>query len=371
MLIYMSLLVGALALGILLCKNKKGNLIYCIVMGIVMFVVASLRRSVGHDYNNYALMYMRSMTLDIEEIAVQRTEKGYSIITKLLADYFYDYQTIFIVCAAFFAVCVAVAAYKYCKRPYLGICFFLTFGVYFNTFNFLRQEIAGFIVFFAIMHCVKKDQFFRFCIMVLLASCFHLSAILMIPFYFLLKIKITPVTLGIYGGLTVLIYIFSWDIMDFITDYIYKQYQPRTSVHVLHGFDSSYLIFSIIAFVAAYVFRRRLIEKDPFNDVLISCMFFSLFFEVIGIKHSIVSRMGAYVILPAVIVLMPRLFEAALEKCREAAKSNKKRRTLFTAVTVASFAVVCTTMYGLMIVRNYNGVTPYTTVFDEFETQEW
>lgn len=371
MLVYMCLLAGALALGIPLCKNKKGSMIYCGLMGVALFLVAAFRRSVGYDYNNYAHMYMRAMTSDIEEIALQRTEKGYTMITKLLADHFDDYQVIFIVCAAFFAVCVAVASYKYCKRPYLGICFFLTFGIYFNTLNFLRQEIAAFIVFFAIMHYVKKDQFFRFCIMILFASCFHFSALLMLPFYFILKIKLKPVTLGVYCGLTVLIYIFSWEIMDFVTDYIYKQYQPRTSGHVLNGIDAAYLVFSIIAFVVPFIFRKKLVEKNPFNDVLLSCMFFSLFFEVIGIKHSIVSRVGLFFTLPAVVALLPDVFEVIIDTCKKKAKSDSKKRTLFTAITVASFAIVCTTQYAVMVMRNYNGVSPYRTIYDEVETEEW
>ena len=369
--VYICLLAGALILGILLCRNKKGSMIYCIIMGIAMFLIAALRQSVGFDFNSYSHIYMRAMTYDIEELAVERTEKGYLMITKLLADYFVDYQTIFVVCAAFFAVCAAVAAYKYCKRPYLGICFFLAFGLYFNTLNFLRQSIAAFIVFYAIMHCVKKDQFFRFCIMVLLASCFHYSALLIIPFYFLIKIKLTPVTLGIYSVLTVLIYVFSWDIMDFVTNYVYQNYQPRTSVHVLNGVDPAYFVISLIVSVTPIILRKKLTERNPFNEVLISCMFFSLFFEIIGIKHSIVSRMGIYFTIPAVIVLLPEVFEVILDICKKAAKKDSKKRALLTGIAVASFAVICTTEYSMMILRNYNGVTPYRTIYDEVETEAW
>ena len=160
--IYICLLAGALILGLLLCRNKKGSMIYCIIMGIAMFLVAALRRSVGTDYNNYAHMYMRAMTSDIEEMVFDRTEKGYTMLTKLLADHFSDYQAIFIVCAAFFAVCVAVAAYKYCKRPYLGICFFLAFGLYFNTLNFLRQEIAGFIIMLPLLGVTDNSVLFHY-----------------------------------------------------------------------------------------------------------------------------------------------------------------------------------------------------------------
>ena len=368
--VYVCLLAGIIIVGVLLCRNKTGNLIYCILAGIALFVVAAFRRSVGHDYNSYGWMYINYMSLDIEEIAVGRTEKGYAIINKLLADYILEYQWIFIIMAAFFAVCTAVCVYKYCKRPYIGFAFFLTFGVYFNTLNFLRQMAAGFIMLYA-FRFIRKNQFGRFLIFVLLATCFHRSAIVMIPFYFILRIKLNYVSLSVYAGLTAVFMLFSWQLIDFFAGFFfsYKTYMLETNPHMAYGVNPIYMFFFGAFFILAFLLRKRLEKKDEFNNIWLNCLFFTFLFELIGVKHSIISRLGVYFIVPVVLIYLPRVFECVLEWCRETAKKDKKKLTLCTAASIAAIAVVNFTMFGFMIANGYNGVMPYRTMFENFGTE--
>ncbi len=367
MTIYLLLLAGTVILGIPMCRNKAGKITYCALMGIALFLIASFRRSTGDDYNNYAVMYIRYISTPLEKIAVSKTEKGYTIINKILADYIPEYQIVFILFALFFAAAVTFCVYKYCEIPWLGFAFFLTFGIYFNTFNYLRQMTAGFIVLYALRY-VEKKQFFRYLMIVLFASFFHVSALVMIPFYFILRIRMTPVTLGVYGALTTLILIFSWDIIGFVTSFYYKNYAV-TNRHVTVGVLPTYMIFFGIFFIAAFLVRKRLVAADKFNNVLLNCMFFTFFFELLGVKHSILSRLGVFFIIPAAVVLMPRVVKALLEICAEKAKKDRKKRTLLSAVAVAVFAAVNLTMFGMMLSENYNGVVPYRTVYDDFGTE--
>lgn len=370
MIIYLSLLAGAIVLGILLCRNKAGKIAYCSIMGAALFIVAALRRSVGDDYNNYGWMYIRYMSTPVDEIGFERTEKGYTMINKILADYVAEYQIIFIVMALFFAAAVAICAYKYCKRPWLGFTFFLTFGVYFNTLNFIRQMVAGFIMMYA-MKYIRKNQFGRYLILVLFATCFHRSALIMIPFYFILRIKMNYISLGVMSGVVILFLIFSWDILDFAGNFMqaYKTYSLRTNIHLTTSVDPTFMIFVGIMFAAAFIFRKRLTEKDPFNNVLINCLFFTFVFEVLGVKHSILSRLGVFFVIPAAMLLMPKLLEVVVEWSREKAKGDRKRVTLAAAASISAFAVVNFTLYGFLLAENYNGVLPYRTMFENFETE--
>jgi hypothetical protein len=163
--------------------------------------------------------------------------------------------------------------------------------------------------------------------------------------------------------------IFSWNILDFITDYIYKGYDPRSSIHVTSGVDPTYMIFFGAFFILAFVFRKRLTESDGFNNILISCMFFTFMFELLGVKHSILSRFGLFFIVPTALLLMPKLFGAVTAWCKEKAAGDRKKLRAFTAAAVSVFAAVSVTLYGLMIAKNYNGVMPYHTVFDTSETE--
>ena len=369
MIVYIALLAGTLALGIPLCgkkAGKPGKAIYCSLMGIALFVISALRCSTGHDYNSYAAMYLGFIPQTPEETGVSRIEKGYALINKLLADYIADYRVIFAICALFFAVAVTVCVYRYCEIPWLGFACFLTLGVYFNSLNFLRQMIAGFIVMYALRY-IEENRFFRYLVIVIFASCFHLSALIMIPFFFILKIRLTPVTLGIYAGITTLLMIFSQQIIDLVTDFVYKGYTV-TNVHVTTGVDPVYMVFFAVFLAAAFIIRKRLTDADSFNNILLGCMFFTFFFELLGVKHSILSRFGVFFIIPSAMILLPRVLTSYLGKWGEL--TDTKKRKLLSAVTVTAFTAVNLTLYGLMLARNYNGVVPYRTIFDDFETEE-
>ncbi len=368
--IYILLLAGSVILGVLICRNKIGNMIYCILAGIALFVIAALRRSVGHDYNNYAWGYWGYMSESLETIAQARTEKGYSMLNKLLADYIPEYQSIFIIVAAFFAICTAIAVYKYCKRPYIAITFFLVFGAYFNTLNFLRQFIAAYIMFYA-YRFIKKNQFFRFLILVLFATCFHRSALIMIPLFFIMRVKVSPVSAGVIAGLTVIYLIFSWNIMEMLTQflYAYRGYTLATSGHFALGCNPTYAICVTVFFIPVWLVRKRLIAEDPDNNLLINCYIFLLVFELIGVKHSIISRLAAYFILPVSLILMPRVVETIIEWCKHKFRKDRNKVTAWTAIIVSAFSIACIGMYGALLARNYNGILPYRTMFDDFSTE--
>ena len=370
MAVYLSLLAGAVILGIPMCRSKAGKIMYSVLMGAALYIVAAIRRNVGYDYTSiYGVIYYRTITTPVDVLMNAREEKGYLMINKLLSDYFVDYQAIFIVCAVFYMIAVVYLIYRHCKIPWIGFALFMTFGVYFNSLNFQRQMIAGFIVMYAFKY-IEKNQFFRYVLIVVFASCFHLSALIMIPFYFILRIKMTPVTLGVYVGLTVIMLIFSWNIIDFITGLgvTYRGY-ISTSIHMTTGVNPTYVIFFAIFFAAAFFVRKRLMAADRFNNVLLNCMFFTLFFEVIGVKHSILSRPGVYFVIPAAIALMPKVIITYLEICKEKYKSDRNKRRSLSAVTVTAFVVLNLTMFGLMLANNYNGVMPYRTMFDNFEAE--
>lgn len=58
--------------------------------------------------------------------------------------------------------------------------------VYFSAFNGMRQWIASIILFWAIKY-IWNDNFIKYFICVILASTIHISALIMIPVYFIVK----------------------------------------------------------------------------------------------------------------------------------------------------------------------------------------
>lgn len=361
MLIYFLLLISSLAVGIPLCRVKHGKKIYCALFGVAFFVIAAIRYDVGYDYTLYGNWFVRSQYQSLEEIAALKQEKGFLIPMKFLSDAFTDYQVMFVIIAAVLAAAVMLYIYHNAEKPYWSVFCFLAFGLFFNSMNFMRQMIAAVIIVYA-MRYIKKKQYVRFLVMTIFASAFHVSALIMVVFYFLLRIKMNWISLGVYSAAMLLYMLFSEKFINFITQYVYTGYKLGSSVEITNGVNPIYTIFFGIFFIAAFLLRKRLCKKDSFNNVLINCMFFTFFFECMGIKHGVLSRFAVLFFIPAVTVLIPQVITTLSELCAEKFGKDQKRLTISKTAVVALFVTVCTGMYSYMVVNNYNGVNPYMTI---------
>ena len=363
MLIY-NLLLAAAAAGIILGKVRHGKLIFCIFDGLLLFAAAACRCHVGHDYNSYGSFYIDCMSMTEEELSHLRMEKGYVMLSKLTADYIVPYHTIFIVMGLIIIVPVMIYIYKYSELPYLSVFGFLTLGVYFNSLNFIRQIIAAVIVMWGLRY-IEKGSFFRFAVIVVFASCFHVSALIMLAFWFILRIDITPAVLAVYSAVSVLIFIFSWDIVSFVTKYAYRTYDPADSIYMQLGLPPYCTIYFGIIFLAAFLLRKPLKEKNKYSSVMINCMFFAVLFEFIGMKHSIISRLSLYFLVPASLELIPMIGEVLPDRIASFFKGNKKKQAVSKAAAVFLSAAFCIGMYEYLLSVDYNGVMPYHTIFAE------
>lgn len=364
MITYNLILAVSVIAGIPLCRTKAGRIVYCIFAGLLLFFVAAVRSRVGYDYNSYGTVYINSVSETLEDLSYDRMEKGYLMITKLLADYFVEFRILFVVIAAIITVPVMIFVYRHCEKPYLAVFGFLTLGVYFNSLNFLRQTVAAVIVLCGLKY-IEKGNLFRFAAVVIFASCFHVSAFMMLPFCFLLKIRMTPTLLSVYAAVSAVIFTFSHEILVLVTKYFYSNYNPDTNPHMLNGLNPIYTVYFGIIFIIAFVLRKPLIEKDEFNSILINCMFFAVFFELIGIKHSIVARPSLYFALPASVGLIPQIFDVMIQKCSERFKDDKHKQTVSKAAAVMAVTMLCAGMYEYLIAEDYNGVMPYRTIFSD------
>lgn len=364
MIAYWLLLVCSLAAGIPLCRIKRGRGIYCTLMGLAVFFVSAVRANVGYDYNLYGGWFMNIQSMSTEDIMLIKAEKGFAIPMKLISDVTADYQVMFVIIAFIITAAVMLYIFFYSEKPYLSVFAYLSFGLFFNSMNFMRQMIAAAVILYAVQY-IRKKQPLRFIVIILFASVFHISALIFIPFYFILRIKMDGLTLGIYSAATVLFLIFSKDILDYITDYVYKGYDPSRNAEMINGTNPIYAVFFSVFFLLGFAVRNELIKDDPFNNVLLNCMFFTAFFEIIGIRHAIISRFAVLFFIPAVVIFVPRVFVELLRKCEKLSRGVKKRAIALKTVTAVLVLGYCTFMYGYMIESNYNGVTPYRTIFSE------
>lgn len=97
-------------------------------------------------------------------------------------------------------------------------------------------------------------------------------------------------------------------------------------------------------------------------------MFFATFFEFIGTKHSIISRVALLFFIPPILILTGEIFIVLKEKIFVKFAESKRKRTI---AIVSAYLVTLICYVGVfqwLMVTDNNGVVPYQTIFNKPET---
>ena len=159
---------------------------------------------VGTDTINYTYQYNQSVGF-APYVFDDNVEKGYQIFDAIILSFTHNYFWLLFL-SAFFIVYSYLRLIKTYSISYLSsVIIYITLGFYTFLFNGLRQALAIAITTYSIKYLLEK-KLLPYVIICLLASIFHISALIMIPFYFLLNLNLKPVykILSIFIGSTIL-----------------------------------------------------------------------------------------------------------------------------------------------------------------------
>lgn len=156
-----------------------------IVLSLVLFAfISGVRYKVGIDYLSYLDEYLRLMAYG----ATQRTtlEGGFLLISQLFAKSDTHF-TIYFGFWAFLQIFFLYYAFRNNKRllPFIGLTVMLG-SFYLSMMNGIRQQVVAFVFIFLI-EWIEKKKMWSFIIAIVIASTIHRSALVLIPFYFLLN----------------------------------------------------------------------------------------------------------------------------------------------------------------------------------------
>lgn len=339
--------------------GKWGRVVYCAVFAVLFTFISASRFQVGYDFNSYGGIYADMAFADTDELSMIKMEKGFSIPLYFLSLGFDSYWTVFVYTSVIIYFSIFALILKNSSSPWISVCAFLCFGIFFNSLCFLRQIIAAIIITYAIKYVGNKN-YFQFLILVVAASTFHWSALIMAVLYFFLRIKPSWLYLGLVSAGTVLFCVFSRTAMMFLIDKfsMYEVYNPDTNPEASVGLPPRYTIMFGILFIVCFLFRKKLAEKNPNNNIYINCLMFTTVFEAMGTKHAILSRLALLTYLPPILYLLPDAVEVIAEYARE---KKGKIAQIISMSAAAVFSVAC---YTILMLNNYNGAVPYASQFN-------
>lgn len=192
-------------------KNKYTSYYFFVFLSVATLVcVSGLRYYVGADYGGYYHGYPR-FVMEFEEKVRNWNEPGLAIIAKLLYTFSHDGAVFMFVLSA---ITISFFCYTISKRTdtyFFSIMLYIFSSCWTSSFSGARQYLASAILFLG-HYFIYERKFIKYCVIVFIASSFHITALVMLPMYFLITqvLDLKKIVFIIVSGITL---VFSYDFM--------------------------------------------------------------------------------------------------------------------------------------------------------------
>lgn len=306
---------------------------------IALALLAGLRNhSVGSDSETYTRHFRSNLNIYNFEFE-KGVELGYQILEYILLRLQADYFWLFLITAIIVVYCYLTVIKKYSINYPFSIFLFITLGVYTFFFNGLRQGIAMAIFTFATPYLLDK-KLIPYILVCLFASFFHTTALFMIPFYFLVNLRIKP----LYKILAT--FLGSLIVSRFLVTYIAttnERYEGYTEVSEESGGLLTLGFYTILLLFIYFIIRLYKI-RDEYTIKLFTFYALGVVFIIpvamLGAMASGPQRLITYFTWTLVLIL-PVMFR----------KINN--------IYVTSTAVVLFLVYFVLTTTRFSNLTPY------------
>ncbi len=303
---------------------------------LMLFGVAACRYYVGNDYGRYEEYFY-----NIWYGFVVPTEGGFNAAVKMMQYLFgKDAYLVFFAVFSFATVFLMLKAIYVLGSNFLFSFFlFMTFGYYFQSLNTVRYYIALAVAMYALSY-VHRKEYLKFILVVLLASTFHKSVLVVIPVYLLANCRWKwwqTAILAVFGASAFLLD----DIYLRIILYLYPTY--RDTMYLEGGTSYINIARCILVLAFCLVFYRENWRTDKQLLLYFRLNVAALMLYVCGSFLPEVSRIGAYLTVTQ-IFLLPGVVGSI--------RNAKVKRAMYAMVVIfglAYFAAFLYKAYGSLV----------------------
>lgn len=273
--------------------DRRYQHIVSLMLIILISIIAALRYNVGMDYLSYDEIFNSIKYGNGNDI-----EPGFYALCRFVNLIGGTSQLMFLVCSIF-TLLIYYKAFRFLSNNIvLTLSVFILFGqMYLNTFNAIRQCVAIAIFCYSIKFIIEKKCLkYLFCIIV--ASLFHMTALLLIPLYWILTKKWNFIVKIFI--LLVSIYFLPNFILLLISNSSYASYLTFEKFST----DASFINYLYIVVGAVImIFEKKLLLNFQHRNILFNINFISLILSVLFIVFSgtpmtmVVVRLNYYFII--------------------------------------------------------------------------
>ena len=275
-------------------KITAGSL-FVFLTFLILFLVAGLRWRVGTDYWQYASLYpyyAKTPVQDFFKLNISQLNlmgiRGLSILSRYLHD---DYATMFFLASL---VTIGLSVWRIAKssRMFLfSIMLFIFAGSWHGSFNSVRQSLAIAVI-FAGSGFVVRREFWKYLLVVLGASLFHSSALVMLPIYFIAGRKIDYKQWLMLTAITVFM-ISSYDVLFKISEIILDK-EISTAIPYMTRKVNFLRVAASWAPILLYFLARKAYGKDAESNFYMNMLIINAMLKIGTMNSAYLMRISGY-----------------------------------------------------------------------------
>lgn len=345
-------------------KSRIKDIIYVIICFCQMFLISAYRFKVGYDYEMYAIGFFQMAVDGFSVMTYEDWEIGYILLNKIVGISTASQGPIMIVTSFLSLIGPGFLIAKYSKNVFLSVFLYLNLWLLYLDMNFIRQAIAMSILCFG-YGFLRDKKFWRFLLVVLVASTFHFTAIYMIVVYMVCLLRINSRTFLLY--LFGLFYYFM--LADGVLNFVFSRFHTEYlgSPFIKNGL---YFYFAVIPLIFAFlmVLLSYYLKNIPRTlEIMIHFTLMTAFWQVVMTKNSLFERFSYFTTLFMVLAL-PEAVEAFRKQLKnnlrekyldavsidESMGEKKKRAVRVRNRRKISTAAACVTLSVMLLAFGYN-----------------
>jgi transmembrane protein EpsG len=263
-------------------------LVACVMASIV--IIAGLRKNIGDTF-----FYMHSYEVSnfTWDSIVKNKDIGFGILQMLLKNYSSDPQTLIFTTALITNILIILILSRYSRILELSTFVYITGGLFLVSMNGIRQVLAAAIIFTATRFIINGNWIAYF-IVVLFASTFHQSALILLPIFFLVRYKA-------WSRATIILLFFSVIIVagfDLFSSLLFSAIEDTQYGHYSNFNEGGANIIRVVVYAAplviAYLGKEKLRDIFPSSDYIVNMALVGLIFMIISMQNWIFARFSIY-----------------------------------------------------------------------------
>nr|WP_288885805.1 EpsG family protein [uncultured Blautia sp.] len=276
-----------------------------------------LRGDFTTDYQGYKLWFDLAPGWNLKSILLSgNIEKLYLLLNKIIVTFTDKFYIFMLFIGLLTILFYFIALPKTTESEWVSLGIFFSLGFFYNGFNLCTQLLAGSIFALSTKFLFLKKPF-AYILAVLIAASVHKSALIMLPLYFLTKIRVKSKSLSvIIWGIVAIGFLYKIDrIATGASTILYGNTYKDTLVNLNSGISLGYILKNILVLFLIFFFRKYFNMNEAKDKIIyLGC---SLYGTIIiwSSKIELLNRFSYFLI---IFVML------AVSRILEKYKGNKK-----------------------------------------------